>query len=235
MEERLQKILSAAGIASRRKAEAYIEEGRVTVNGAVATLGTRADPQRDDIRLDGKPVKPTEEQVYLMLNKPRGYVTTLEDEKGRKTAAQLVADCGVRVYPVGRLDMDSEGLLLFTNDGELTNRLIHPRHQVEKEYRVKVKGEWKKALPILRGPMELDGCPLAPARVEVLEGKGEIAWLTFVIHEGKNRQIRRMCAQAGLQVLRLKRIREGSLLLGDLKPGAWRPLTGAELAQLKEI
>lgn len=235
MEERLQKIISGAGIASRRKAEAYIEAGRVTVNGAVAQLGDRADSQWDDIRLDGQPVKPAERLVCLMLNKPRGYVTTLEDEKGRKTAAQLVADCGVRVYPVGRLDMDSEGLLLFTNDGELTNRLIHPRHQVEKEYRVKVKGSWKVALPILRGPMELDGCPLAPAQVELLEGKGEIAWLTFVIHEGKNRQIRRMCEQAGIQVLRLKRVREGGLRLGDLKPGAWRSLSPEELEGLKGI
>jgi 23S rRNA pseudouridine2605 synthase len=235
MEERLQKLLSAAGITSRRKAEGYIEEGRVTVNGVVAQLGMRADPQRDEICLDGVPVKLGEQKVYLMLNKPRGYVTTLEDEQGRNTAAQLVADCGTRVYPVGRLDMDSEGLLLFTNDGELTNRLIHPRHEVEKEYRVKVRGNWKKALPILRGPMELDGVPLAPAQVEVERGKGDIAQLTFVIHQGKNRQIRRMCQQAGVQVLRLKRVREGTLLLGDQKSGTWRHLTEEEVAALREI
>ncbi len=235
MEERLQKIISTAGIASRRKAEAYIEAGRVTINGAVAKLGMRGDPDRDDIRLDGKPVKPAAELVYLMLNKPRGYVTTLEDEKGRKTAAQLVEGCGARVYPVGRLDMDSEGLLLFTNDGALTNHLIHPRHQVEKEYQVWVKGNWKAALAVLRGPMELDGCPLAPARVEVLESKGGTAVLTFVIHEGKNRQIRRMCQQAGVQVLRLKRVREGRLELGGLKPGAWRRLTPEEVSGLKDI
>jgi 23S rRNA pseudouridine2605 synthase len=234
MEERLQKILSAAGIASRRKAEGYITEGRVTVNGAVATLGTRADLERDEICLDGKPVRPAETLVYLMLNKPRGYVTTLDDEKGRKTAAQLVADCGQRVYPVGRLDMDSEGLLLFTNDGELTNLLTHPRHQVEKEYQVKVKGDWKQALPILNGRMELDGVPLAPAQVTLVEGKGEIAKLTFVIHQGKNRQIRRMCAQAGIQVLRLKRVREGSLNLGKLAPGSWRNLTPEEVADLRK-
>jgi 23S rRNA pseudouridine2605 synthase len=235
MEERLQKILSAAGIASRRTAEGYITEGRVTVNGVVATLGTRADLDRDEICLDGKPVRPAETLVYLMLNKPRGYVTTLDDEKGRKTAAQLVADCGQRVYPVGRLDMDSEGLLLFTNDGELTNQLTHPRHQVEKEYQVKVKGNWKKALPILNGPMELDGVPLAAAQVELVEGKGEIAKLTFVIHQGKNRQIRRMCAQAGVQVLRLKRVREGNLRLGKLASGSWRYLTSEEVDGLKKV
>ncbi len=235
MEERLQKLISAAGIASRRQAEAYIKAGRVTVNGAVARLGDRADVRRDEICLDGTPVKPAERLVYLMLNKPRGYVTTLADEKGRKTAAQLVAGCGARVYPVGRLDMDSEGLLLFTNDGGLANRLLHPRNQVEKEYQVQVRGNWKAALPILRGPMALDGCPLAPARVELLEGRGRIARMTFVIHEGKNRQIRRMCEAAGVQVLRLKRVREGSLELGDLPPGAWRSLTPEELEKLRGI
>jgi 23S rRNA pseudouridine2605 synthase len=131
--------------------------------------------------------------------------------------------------------MDSEGLLLFTNDGELTNQLTHPRHQVEKEYQVKVKGNWKKALPILNGPMELDGVPLAAAQVELVEGKGEIAKLTFVIHQGKNRQIRRMCAQAGVQVLRLKRVREGNLRLGKLASGSWRYLTSEEVDGLKKV
>ena len=165
MEERLQKILSAAGAASRRKAEEYITQGRVRVNGRVASLGDRADPQRDEITLDAQRVTLPQEHVYLMLHKPVGYVTTLSDEKGRRTVSDLVRDCGVRVWPVGRLDLNSEGLLLMTDDGALTNQLLHPRHQVEKEYLVWVTGDVDRALPILAGPMELDGEPLIPARV----------------------------------------------------------------------
>ena len=165
MEERLQKILSAAGVCSRRTAEEYISAGRVTVNGVTAALGTRADPVRDQIVLDGHRVGGPAHPVYLMLNKPRGYVTTLSDERGRKTVAELVSGCGARVWPVGRLDLDSEGLLLMTNDGAVTNRLIHPRHAVEKEYWAWVSGDLARALPHLRGPMELDGVPLAPAKV----------------------------------------------------------------------
>lgn len=228
MEERLQKLLSAAGVCSRRAAEGYIEAGRVTVNGVPARLGQKADPARDAIALDGAPLPRRGETVWLMLHKPRGYVTTLSDEKGRKTAAALVADCGVRVWPVGRLDLDSEGLLLFTNDGAGTDRLLHPRHQVEKEYHVTVSGDLAAALPLLNGPMELDGQALAPAKAEVL-GDGE---LSVVIRQGKNRQVRRMCAQAGLTVRRLRRVREGSLLLGDLPPGRWRLLTPREVEAL---
>lgn len=228
MEERLQKLLSSAGICSRRTAEEYIEAGRVAVNGVTARVGDRADPDRDRVTLDGKPLQEETKRVWLMLHKPRGYVTTLEDEKGRKTAAQLVTDCGFRVWPVGRLDLNSEGLLLFTNDGALTQKLIHPSHEVEKEYIVTVKGDVDSALPILEGPMELDGVPLSPARVKVLGGNR----LSIVIHQGKNRQVRRMCALAGLEVLRLKRVREGPLLLGDLPRGQWRPLGDAEVAAL---
>ena len=229
MEERLQKILSAHGLCSRRTAEGWLAAGRVTVNGKRASVGDKANPERDDIRVDGKPLKAVQKRTYLMLNKPRGYVTTLSDEKGRKTVADLVTGCGVRVWPVGRLDLDSEGLLLLTDDGALTQRLIHPSHEVEKEYLVWVTGEVDKALPILKGPMELDGIPLSPARVEQL---GENL-LSVTIHEGRNRQVRRMCALAGLQVTRLRRIREGGLALGPLKPGRWRPLTAAEVALLK--
>lgn len=232
MEERLQKLLSSAGVCSRRTAERYIEAGRVTVNGVVARLGDKADPERDVIAVDGLPLAPEGEKVWLMLYKPVGYVTTLSDEKGRKTAASLVSGCGCRVWPVGRLDMDSEGLLLFTNDGEGTNRLLHPSHQVEKEYHVTVRGDVDQALPILRGPMELDGRPLAPARAEVLSQKADGGELAVVIHEGRNRQVRRMCALAGLTVTRLKRVREGDLTLGFLKPGAWRPLTQEEISVL---
>ncbi len=224
MEERLQKLLSAAGVCSRRRAEDYILAGRVTVNGQKALLGQKADLSRDTVAVDGKPIAAPEKYVYLMLHKPRGRVTTLSDEKGRPTVAELVADCPVRVWPVGRLDWDSEGLLLFTNDGELTNRLLHPSHQVEKEYHVIVSGDVDAALPILQGSMELDGEPLAPAKVTRLSPQR----LSITISQGKNRQVRRMCALAGLDVLRLCRVREGSLLLGDLPKGQWRYLTQSE-------
>ena len=230
MEERIQKILSAAGLASRRRAEEYLTADRVTVNGRTAGLGEKADPQRDDIRLDGRPVRPVSAHTYLMLYKPRGYVTTLADERGRRTVAQLVSGCGARVWPVGRLDLDSEGLLLMTDDGAFTQRLIHPSHQVEKEYLVTVEGDVDRAIPVLSGPMELDGVPLAPARIGVLSREGaDRARLSVVIHEGRNRQVRRMCALAGLEVKRLKRVREGSLALGRLRPGEWRRLTPQEL------
>ena len=228
MEERLQKLLSAAGVCSRRAAEAYITAGRVQVNGVPARLGQRADPERDRITVDGRPLRAPGGTVWLMLHKPRGYVTTLSDEKGRRTCASLVADCGLRVWPVGRLDMDSEGLLLFTNDGEGTHYLLHPSHRVEKEYLVDVRGDVAAALPILRAPMALDGEPLAPALVREL-GEGR---LSVTIHQGKNRQVRRMCAQAGLEVTRLRRVREGSLKLGDLPRGKWRALTGEEVRRL---
>ena len=231
MEERIQKILSAAGLASRRRAEEYLTAGRVTVNGRTAALGEKADPQRDDIRLDGKPVRPAGAHTYLMLYKPRGYVTTLSDEEGRPTVAQLVADCGVRVWPVGRLDLDSEGLLLLTNDGALTHRLIHPSHEVEKQYLVLVSGDMEAALPVLNGPMELDGVALAPAQVDRLGPN----LLSFRIHEGKNRQIRRMCQQVGLTVKALRRVREGQVQLGGLKLGKWRYLTEEEVAVLKAL
>lgn len=232
MEERLQKLLSSAGICSRRRAEEYIAAGRVTVNGAAARVGDKADPDRDHIAVDGRPLFRQEKRVWLMLYKPRGYVTTLSDEKGRRTAAQLVSDCGLRVWPVGRLDLDSEGLLLFTNDGEGTNHLLHPSHEVEKEYLVNVEGDVERALPILSGPLELDGEPLAPAAVRLLGRKENGGELSVTIHQGKNRQVRRMCALAGLEVKRLCRIREGELSLEGLKPGKWRFLTPAEVEKL---
>lgn len=228
MKERLQKILSAAGVCSRRSAEEYIAAGRVAVNGAAAKIGDKADPDTDSITVDGKRLPSKAGTVWLMLNKPRGYVTTLSDEKGRRTAAELVAGCGCRVWPVGRLDMDSEGLLLFTNDGVGTDRLLHPSHEVEKEYYVTVEGDVAAALPLLAGPMELDGALLSPARVKRL-GDNE---LSVTIHEGKNRQVRRMCGLAGLKVTRLRRVREGRLLLGELPAGKWRYLTRAEVEGL---
>lgn len=233
MEERLQKLISSCGLASRRTAEEWIAAGRVTVNGQRARLGDRADPDRDRVLVDGKPLDPGGGRTYLMLNKPRGYVTTLSDEKGRRTVADLVAGCGSRVWPVGRLDMDSEGLLILTDDGELTHRLLHPSHEIEKEYLVWVTGDVKRALPILSAPMELDGDRLAPAGVRRGKTSGGVSQLSIVIHQGKNRQVRRMCARAGLTVLRLKRIREGRLSLDrTLKPGGWRELTGQEILLL---
>lgn len=234
MEDRLQKILSAAGVCSRRKAEEYITAGRVTVNGVTAGLGDRADPDRDEIALDGRAITRTESRTVLMLYKPRGVVTTLSDEKGRKTVADLVRECRARVWPVGRLDMDSEGLLLLTDDGELTNALIHPRHEVEKEYLVWVTGCTQEGFRRLAQPMALDGQVLRPAQVRRIRQEGERTILSVVIHEGKNRQVRRMCALCGMTVRRLKRVREGTLGLDrTLKPGQWRPLTAEEMEQLK--
>ena len=233
MEERLQKVLSAAGVCSRRTAEGYITAGRVTVNGLPAALGQRADPERDEIRLDGRPLGAKAPPVYLMLNKPRGYVTTLSDEKGRKTVSDLVTGCGTRVWPVGRLDMDSEGLLILTDDGALTHQLLHPSHVVDKEYLVWVTGSVNKAVPILSAPMTLDGERLAPAQVRRGRDSGGVHQLSVTIHQGKNRQVRRMCARAGLEVLRLKRVREGPLSLDrSLKAGQWRNLTDRELLEL---
>ncbi len=233
MEERLQKLISSCGLASRRAAEEWIAAGRVQVNGQKAHLGDRADLDRDEVLIDGQPLRPGGGRVYLMLNKPRGYVTTLSDERGRKTVAQLTEDCGVRVWPVGRLDLNSEGLLLMTDDGALTHRLLHPSYEVEKEYLVWVTGDVRRAVPLLSSPMELDGEPLTPAKVVQGRVSGGVTQLSVTIRQGKNRQVRRMCGQAGLTVLRLKRIREGALHLDrQLKPGQWRPLTQQELLVL---
>lgn len=233
MEERLQKLLSAAGVCSRRTAEDYIKAGRVSVNGRPAVLGARADPEQDDVRLDGKPLPSGAELVYLLLNKPRGYVSTLSDEKGRRTVADLVADCGARVYPVGRLDLDSEGLLLMTNDGALAQSLTHPSREVEKTYHVWVRGMTEGAAERLSRVTDLEGEPIRPAHVETLRRGEERAKLAVTIHEGKNRQVRRMCAVCGLEVIRLRRVREHTLALGTLAPGKWRYLTAEELSALR--
>lgn len=234
MEERLQKILSAAGACSRRAAEEYIKTGRVTVNGETAQLGQKADPEQDLITLDGKPIGAApEEPLYFMLHKPVGYVTTLSDEQGRPSVADLIRDIPERVWPVGRLDQNSEGLLLLTNDGDVTHRLLHPSFRVEKEYHVWVTGSIKRALPILHGPLKIDGELLAPAQIDVLEDEGDRGKLRFIIHQGKKRQVRRMCAAGSLKVLRLQRVREGNLLLGDLPMGKWRPLTADEVNYIK--
>ena len=236
MKERIQKILSSRGIASRRKAEEMILMGRVTCNGQVCVLGQTADPDTDILALDGKILdQAPQDRVYLMLHKPRGFVTTLSDEKGRKNAAQLVADCGRRVYPVGRLDMDSEGLLLFTDDGELANALMHPKHEVNKTYRVTVLGCTPEAVEQLKKPITLDGYRIRKPQVKLVRqlGDGGKAELEVTIHEGRNRQVRRMCEAAGMHCTRLRRIREGSLSLGELPLGRWRYLTAQEVEALK--
>ena len=235
MTQRLQKILSGRGICSRRKAEEYINDGRVCVNGSVAKLGDSADPELDEITLDGRPLPSANEYVYIMLNKPRGFVTTLSDEKGRKNAAQLVADCGTRVYPVGRLDMDSEGLLLFTNDGDFANLLMHPKHEVNKTYHVVVTDYSPENLEKLAQPVTLDGYTIRKPDVKLLKMLAvRKALLSVTIHEGRNRQVRRMCDLAGMHVTRLIRMSEGALQLGNLQLGKWRYLTAAEVEQLQK-
>ncbi len=233
MEERLQKIMAARSGLSRRAAEKLIESGEVTVNGAAARLGDRADPDTDEILLRGRPLESPEEKVYIMLNKPLGYVTTMSDERGRRTVAELVADIPARVYPVGRLDINSEGLLLMTNDGAFANRVMHPSFEKEKTYRVLATGDIDAGVKRLREPMELDGAPLRAPRVRVLKSDGRTATLDIAVHEGRNRQIRRMCALAGLGVKRLTRISVGQVRLGRLQKGTWRYLTREEIASLK--
>ena len=234
MEQRLQKILAQVGLCSRREAEKWIEDGRVTVNGRPAALGDRADPHVACIAVDGRPISALEEKKYLMLYKPRGCVTTLQDERGRKTVADLTRSCGVRVVPVGRLDYNSEGLLLLTNDGALVYALTHPRHEVDKHYEARVRGRLDN-IPCLSAPMQIDGYMIRPAQVEILEQNETSAKLRLTIHEGRNRQIRKMCEQCGLEVRRLKRVAIGTLALDPgLKSGAWRELTADEIAYLQE-
>lgn len=233
MRERLQKIISAHGVASRRRAEEMICAGRVRCNGVVCSLGDCADESVDEILLDGKPLPPKQDFVYIMLNKPRGYVTTLSDEKGRKNVTELVADCGCRVYPVGRLDMDSEGLLLLTNDGEFANKIMHPSHEINKTYRVSVKKYSSDKLEQLKLPIILDGYKIKSPDVQLIQAFDDrTAELSITIHEGRNRQVRRMCAAAGMPVARLVRVSEGNLHLGALKTGKWRHLTKDELSRL---
>ena len=239
MKERLQKILSAAGICSRRAAESYITAGRVKVNGITANLGESADHEVDEILVDGRPLgKKSPRMTYIMLNKPRGYVTTLSDEAGRKTVADLIADVPERVYPVGRLDMHSEGLLLLTNDGQLAHSLMHPSHEVYKEYLVKLSPD-EEGLPTpekpLSGVIELDGERLLPAKCRLLAQTENGYIMTIAIRQGKNRQIRRMCAKCGYTVNSLKRVSEGDVKLGDLPSGRWRYLTEAEVRYLKSL
>lgn len=233
---RLQKHLSACGIASRRKAEELIASGKVRVNGKIAVIGDKVDPKRDKISVRGKTVVSNDSKCYIMLNKPRGFITAMSDDRGRKTIADLTADVGVKVFPVGRLDRDSEGLLIMTNDGDITNILTHPSNHVNKTYRVTVKGEVSEdKLKKLCEGVIIEGRKTLPCDVFVVERKEDRTVLNFIIHEGRNRQIRKMCAAVGLEVLRLKRIEIAGIKLGKLPAGSWRPLNQKELNRLENI
>lgn len=235
-EERLQKVLAHAGVASRRASETLIEQGRVTVNGQTVTvLGFKVDPRRDIIAVDGQQLpRPSSKLIYLMINKPRDVLTAASDDRGRRTVVDLV-EVEERVYPVGRLDLRSEGLVLLTNDGELAERLTHPRSHVEKEYLVLVTG--RPTTPTLarwrRGGIEVEGKPTGQTVVERLKIEGDNTWLKIVLTEGRKRQIREIAKELGYPVLRLERVRIGPLKLGHLKPGRWRHLKPAEVEQLK--
>ena len=231
---RLQKFFTDNKIMSRRNAERVIEAGNVKINGVTAKVGDKVDPENDTVVYNGKVIKNScEKKKYIMLNKPLGYVTTTSDEKGRETVLSLLTDVGERVYPVGRLDMYSEGLLILTNDGELTNRLTHPKHNMPKTYSVIIKGDISPdALHTLNSPMEIDGYKLKPVKVRVISRKNGATNTLFTLSEGRNRQIRKMCELCGLTIMRLTRISIGSLKLGELERGKWRNLTAAEVDYL---
>ncbi len=234
MKERLQKIISGHGICSRRAAEKLIADGRVKLNGAVAEIGMSADIESDIIEVDGKVLGDRPESVYILLNKPRGVLTTSSDDRGRKTVVQLV-DCGERVYPVGRLDLTSEGLLVLTNDGDVARALTHPSGGIEKTYRVTVEPFVESKVEELAALDTLDGEPINPAKVTVVQQSEGRAKLEIVINQGKNRQIRRMCEAVGMDVHRLKRTRIGELKLAGLRPGEWRYMEKEEIRWLKGL
>lgn len=233
---KLQKHFTDCGIMSRRAAEKEIADGKVTVNGVTATPGMRITPGVDEVVYRGKPVQMPKfkKNIYVMLNKPRGYLTTMSDDRGRHTVAELVADIDARVYPVGRLDMDSEGLLLLTNDGDLALKLTHPRHEIPKIYHVKVAGTVSpETLKTLNREMEIDGYKLLPVKTELISVKPDHSVLRMTLFEGRNRQIRKMCEAVDLEVLRLFRIAIGDISLGDIAPGKWRYLTSSQVKYLK--
>lgn len=233
---RLQKHLSECGVASRRKAEELIALGKVRVNGRVAAIGSKVDPKRDKVTVSGKTVVAQNTKMYIMLHKPRGYVTTLKDELDRKCVSDLVKDVGVKLFPVGRLDRNSEGLLIMTNDGSFANNLTHPSSYVNKTYRVTVEGEvTDEKLIKLREGIMLDGTKTLPCDVFVAEKREPRTVLIFIIHEGRNRQIRRMCETVQLKVLRLKRTEIAGVKLGMLPQGKWRPLNEREMRHLTSV
>ncbi len=236
MKERLQKLIAAAGLASRREAERWISAERVTVNGRVAGLGDQADVDEDRIEVDGRPLRVEQAKVYLLLNKPAGYVTTASDPQGRKVVTDLLRDVKVRVFSVGRLDLNTEGLLLLTNDGDLAARLTHPRHQVAKTYLVRMRGALNPAArKQLEEGVKLEDGLTAPAKVANVRSSGSHTWLELTINEGRNRQVRRMCEAVGCSVSRLKRIGLAFLLQEGLRLGKYRHLTTGEVRRLKKL
>jgi len=237
MEIRLQKAIADSGLASRRKAETMITEGRVTVNGRVIReLGTKVDPERDHVKVDGRHLKPVPPSVFLMLNKPKGYVSSLSDPAGRPTITDLLAGVGLRVFPVGRLDYDSEGLMLLTNQGELAQTLLHPRYHVPKTYLIKVKGVLTdEEIASLERGVQLDDGMTAPASVRKVRKVEENSWLEVTIHEGRKHQVKRMLEAVGHPVIRLTRVRFGPLSLGDLPPGRYRYLTDREANAVRSL
>lgn len=239
MEKRLQKILAEAGIASRRKAEELILQGAVTVNGQVATIGMKADPERDYVKVLGRlvagPSRKGVPKIYLMWNKPRGVVTTMADPEGRPAVKDYLKEVKYKVFPVGRLDYDSEGLILLTNDGDFGNAVLHPSREISKAYLVKVNGEMEEEkLEKLRRGVKLDDGMTLPAQVKKIRKSENNSWIEMTIREGRRRQIRRMVEKVGHHVLKLKRVRINGLLLKDLKPGELRPLTSGELLNMKK-
>ena len=232
---RLQKYFTDCGVLSRRAAEEEIRRGAVTVNGLVAEVGQKIDPDTDVVEYKGRVVAPTtNKHHYILLNKPRGFVTTLSDEKGRQTVSDIVKDLGVRVYPVGRLDMDSDGALLLTDDGALTQKLTHPRHEIPKHYEVTVRGRVSEAaLERLNASFLLDGYATRPAEVKLLTQGTTSAVLSFTLYEGRNRQIRRMCEEVGLSITRLTRVAIGKITLRGVEIGKYRHLTAQEVSYLK--
>lgn len=236
MAERLQKLIAQAGLASRRQAENWIAAGQVTLNGSIAKLGDRADPTVDQILVNGRKLAVAEEKVTILLNKPRGYISTLKDPQGRPLVTDLVADLPQRLFPVGRLDFNTEGLLLLTNDGVLSQRLTHPRHHVEKTYLVKVRGLLsEKKISLLRRGVTLSDGPTQPAQVENVRTGKTTSWFELTIREGRNRQVRRMCEAVELDVVRLKRIQLAFLELGNLATGRYRMLSLREVNKLKSM
>lgn len=230
---RLQKYLSMCAVASRRKAEELIAQGKVKVNGKVAQIGDKISPKHDTVTVSGRKIVGSRKHYYIMLHKPRGYITTMDDEMGRKCVAELVRDVGARVYPVGRLDKDSEGLLLMTNDGEFANHMTHPSKHIPKTYRVTVRPEvTEDMLTAFATGMEIDGRITAPADAHIIEKQDNRVVMEIVLYEGRNRQIRKMCESLGLEVARLKRTSMGSLKLGMLPPGKWRELKEDEVHKL---
>lgn len=233
---RLQKMLADCGIASRRKADELIAAGKVRVNGRPAVTGEKVDPKADKVTVLGKRVTASKQKIYIMLNKPRGFVTTMQDERGRKCVAELVKAAPARVFPVGRLDLDSEGLLLMTNDGDLANDIMHPSKHIPKTYRVTVSGKVSEDhITSLTTGLMLEGRVTAPADVRIVSIKEDRTAMQITLYEGRNRQIRKMCQQIGLTVLRLKRIAVGNIKLGMLKTGDWRELNEKELKSIKAL